>query len=186
LHIKDYAMPGSNDSKAQWSRLTFFVPGIPRGQARAQSRVLNKPNGDVVRSTNGRAIITHHKTEAQATDEARISAILTRYAPEWPIVGPIRLWVRAQLPVPASKSARWKRLALAGFISPDNKKPDWDNLGKHLGDCFKGVIWGDDVQVIRGTVEKCYSEKPGYFVVVEYIQELQPATSFEDESSGEA
>jgi Holliday junction resolvase RusA-like endonuclease len=174
------ATAGPGISKAKWSRLTFFVPGIPRGQSRAQSRVLTKPNGEVIRSTNGRAIITHHKTETQVNDEARIITLLTRYAPENPIVGPIRLWVRAQLPVPSSKSARWKRLALAGLIFPDNKKPDWDNLGKNLGDCFKGVIWGDDVQVIRGTVEKCYSEKPGYFVVVEYIQDLQPAKDLEN------
>lgn len=177
-------MTGPNGS--QWSRLSFFIPGIPRGQARTQSRVLTRPNGEVIRSANGRAIVTHHKTEAQAKDEARLITILSRFAPERPLVGPIRLWVRAQLPVPVSKSARWKRLALGGFIFPDNKRPDWDNLGKHLGDCFKGVIWGDDVQVIRGTVEKCYSEKPGYLVIVEYIQDLQQDTLPECESSGDA
>lgn len=150
---------------SDWKRLTFFIPGIPRGQARARSRVAN--------GSDGKNFVMHHKAPEQAQDEARIAQILSVHAPEIPIAGPVKLWIRVQLPVPASKSQKWKRLALSGLVFPDNKKPDWDNLGKHVCDCCNGVIWGDDVQVIRGTVEKCYSERPGYFVVVEYLQELQ-------------
>lgn len=149
----------------EWKRLTFFVPGIPRGQSRVRSRIIN--------GTAGKTFVMHHKAPDQAGDEARISQILVNHAPERPLVGPVKLWIRAQIPVPASKSKKWKRLALEGFIYPDNKKPDCSNIQKHIEDCFNGVIWVDDVQVIRGTVEKVYSEKPGYFVVLEYLPELQ-------------
>jgi Holliday junction resolvase RusA-like endonuclease len=158
---------------ANWKRITFFIPGIPRGQSRPLSSVITRKDGNIVRSANGRAVIVHRKSAAQAIDEMRIMGVLTQHAPDRPIVGPVRLWVRAQVPVPTSKSQRWKKLALGGFLFPDNKKPDFDNVAKHLCDCFKGVIWGDDVQVIRGTVEKVYSEKPGYLVVLEYLADLQ-------------
>ncbi len=35
------------------------------------------------------------------------------------------------------------------------------------------MIWADDVQVTRLVVEKVYSEKPGYMIVVEYLPEVQ-------------
>jgi Holliday junction resolvase RusA-like endonuclease len=36
--------------------------------------------------------------------------------------------------------------------------PDWDNLGKFVGDCFNGLVFKDDKQVISATVDKFYAK----------------------------
>lgn len=78
--------------------------------------------------------------------------------------GPLVLDLVALMPVPESKSQRWRTDALAGRIRP-TKKPDWDNFAKIL-DALNLVVWVDDAQVVCGHVEKFYSERPLFAVRV--------------------
>lgn len=55
---------------------------------------------------------------------------------------------------------KWKLLVLVGglyFI----KKFDMDNVIKVIYDGLNGVVWKDDVQVVKVMVGKCYGEMLG-------------------------
>ncbi len=49
-------------------------------------------------------------------------------------------------------------------------KPDWDNLGKLVGDALNGVLWKDDAVIVDGAVRKRYCDKdhpqPGYHLIL--------------------
>lgn len=45
-------------------------------------------------------------------------------------------------------------------------KPDLDNLAKGILDCGNGVLWIDDAQLVRLSLEKQYGDKPGVWLCV--------------------
>jgi Holliday junction resolvase RusA-like endonuclease len=62
--------------------------------------------------------------------------------------GPLLLGVRAYMPIPKSKSGKFKAAAMAGDIRPTGR-PDLDNLLKQIKDCFTRMqIWVDDKLVV--------------------------------------
>lgn len=66
---------------------------------------------------------------------------------------------RFYLPI-SDRETNSKRMAkLWGFEKP-NKKPDFDNLIKFYCDCANGVLWEDDMEIIKGSYEKLYSDEP--------------------------
>ena len=67
--------------------------------------------------------------------------------------------------IPASWSKRKQCEALAGRIHPTTK-PDIDNVEKAIFDGLNGVVWKDDVQVVRVTKGKRYGLVPGVTVTV--------------------
>lgn len=58
------------------------------------------------------------------------------------------------LPKNASKV---KRMALLGAFHEG--RPDVDNLAKFVNDAAQGILWRDDSQVVRLTVEKVWAEE---------------------------
>lgn len=52
-------------------------------------------------------------------------------------------------------------------------KPDMDNLVKPCFDAFKGVVWGDDAQVVQMAVVKRFSDAPGVRVEVRILDDLE-------------
>ncbi len=78
--------------------------------------------------------------------------------------GPLRVDVLAIFPVPASWSAKKRKMAIDSQWQP-TCKPDVDNLLKVL-DAFNGVVWHDDKQIVSATISKWYGEKPTYQVIV--------------------
>jgi len=58
------------------------------------------------------------------------------------------------LPKNASKA---KRMALLGTFHEG--RPDVDNLAKFVNDAAQGILWCDDSQVVRLTVEKVWAEE---------------------------
>lgn len=49
-------------------------------------------------------------------------------------------------------------------------KPDWDNLGKLIGDALNGILWKDDALIVDGAVRKRYCgeayPQPGYLITL--------------------
>lgn len=76
-----------------------------------------------------------------------------------PLDGQLDLHIRVFFAVPDSWSKRKKHEALHGIIRP-TIAPDWDNLGKAVGDSLEMIVFRDDKQVVAGTVEKWYSDRP--------------------------
>ena len=70
--------------------------------------------------------------------------------------------------IPSSKSKKWKQAAAEGVEKP-TKKPDVDNLIKIIMDALSGVIYKDDKQIIKMSVEKRYAEQPGVTLEVRVL-----------------
>jgi Holliday junction resolvase RusA-like endonuclease len=63
-------------------------------------------------------------------------------------------------------------------VKPDAPKwypstPDWDNVGKWIGDALNGTFWHDDRLIVVGKVYAVYGAVPGVAV------EIQPPTEIE-------
>jgi len=86
-----------------------------------------------------------------------------------PTAGPVALSLTLDLQIPASWSKKRRALAAAGTIAA-TKKPDADNVLKGIKDGCNGIVWRDDAQVVRITIEKRYSETPGALIHVAATQ----------------
>ncbi|ANC03982.1 endodeoxyribonuclease RusA [Pseudomonas putida] len=131
----------------------FVVPGDPVGKGRPR-----------VSTIGGHArMFTPKKT---ASYEGLIAVVGDRaMAGRPPIECPVMVEMRIVLPVPASKTKKFKAQALAGEIFPA-KKPDMDNVVKAIFDGLNGIVWRDDVQVVDAIVRKRYGETPGVHVKI--------------------
>lgn len=79
-----------------------------------------------------------------------------------PLDGPLRMEMRVVVPIPMSWPKKKQEAARAGALLPVSK-PDWDNFGKVV-DAGNLVLWVDDSQIVKGTVEKSYGDKPGMWI----------------------
>lgn len=75
-----------------------------------------------------------------------------------------------------------QRRAAAGHIVP-TVKPDSDNAEKAIKDGCNGVVYRDDVQVVKDSKEKVYGPVPGVTVVVTFRDDLEPAQGRRRDSS---
>jgi len=116
-------------------RLVFEVVIPPKAQQRARSC-----------ARHGRAFT--FKSPSQKQEEDRLIVLLYEHRPAVPLEGPLRLGVKAFLPIPESKSKKWKAMALCQDIRPTGR-PDLDNLIKHFKDCATGIFWKDDKQIVE-------------------------------------
>lgn len=133
--------------------LTFVVPGEPVPWARAR--------------TNGK----RHYTDPKVATYKRAVATVAQanIGPRGPIAGPLTLEIVAVLPIPQSWPNKRRAAALEGREWP-NSKPDWDNLGKAVSDALNGVLYVDDAQVVRASVEKVYGDPPRMIVTARQCQ----------------
>jgi len=110
-----------------------------------------------------------HKSKPQVANENTIEALAAPHRPPEPIAGSVTLEVDVYLPIPKSKSKRWKTDAIAGRVHPA-KRPDLDNYVKQLLDCLGRLrFWLDDSQVVRIIAAKQYSAWPRWEVAVREI-----------------
>lgn len=54
------------------------------------------------------------------------------------------------------------------------KKPDYDNLGKIVGDALNGIAWHDDSQIVDGRTVKMYRNYPAIVLEIEVIDSISP------------
>lgn len=142
---------------------TFTVPGNPFGKQRPRF--------------NAKMKRTFTPKETTSYEERVRSAYLRTLAPGGnvsvsdlrPTVRPVRLDIIAYVPIAASVSKR-ARAAMLG--APCLKTPDYDNIGKIIGDALNGIAWADDKQVYDGRVRKFWSETGGVEVTIE-VEDLE-------------
>jgi len=79
-----------------------------------------------------------------------------------PLDGPLRMEMRVVVPIPTSWPKKKQEAARAGTLLPLGK-PDIDNFMKVV-DAGNLVLWVDDSQIVKGTVEKSYGDKPGMWI----------------------
>lgn len=69
--------------------------------------------------------------------------------------------------IPKGFSKTETELAELKFIRPITK-PDIDNYTKTYYDCFNGVLWEDDGQIVSSIANKFYSKNPRVEVFIKY------------------
>lgn len=82
-----------------------------------------------------------------------------------PLDGAISVDIKAFVSVPKSKSKKFREAALIWEIRP-TKKPDCDNIAKILLDAMTGIVYEDDKQIVKLSVEKYYDEVPRVEVAI--------------------
>lgn len=133
-------------------KITFSVPGVPRGKKRPRFARRGK-----------------YVTAYQPTDDARrenLIALAYREAAGSlaPHTGPIAITVEAIFIPPMSWSK--KRRADPG---PKTSKPDVDNLTKSVLDGLNGLAFVDDAQVVRLVAGKRFGDVNEVVVSIERI-----------------
>ena len=139
--------------------MVLVIPIVPTAQMRARA---------CVRGFGAKAHASTYKDTAQEDREQTIRAFLAQHVPAVPFDGPVELGVRAYLPIPASKSQRWRAEAAAGRIRPV-VKPDLDNLVKQVKDCLTQMLYWTDDKIVVGYlpgVGKYYSDRPRWEIEI--------------------
>jgi Holliday junction resolvase RusA-like endonuclease len=131
--------------------VTFTVPGIPQGKGRARAAIIR----------GFARIYTPEKTRSYEGTIAWCGAAAMAGRPPFLVPMALALLIRCQIPASWSKKKRVE--ALNGDLVPATK-PDVDNILKAVGDGLNGVVWADDVQIVRVNIEKGYAETPGIVV----------------------
>lgn len=133
--------------------IRFEIPGDPVAKARPRAAMVA-----------GRArLYTPAKTEKY---EARVAVFGQQaMAGRAPLAGAVALSVTALFPIPPSWPKKRQAAARAG-TEMHTKKPDADNCAKAVLDGLNGVVWKDDSQVVKLSIEKRYAEVPRVVVEV--------------------
>lgn len=130
------------------SAVSFTVPGKPHAKARPWAT-----------SVNGRAHV--YTPKGTVTYEATVrSAAHNALSGRPPFAGAVDLDIRIRLAPPKSTSGVRMSAMLSGRLKP-TKRPDADNVLKAVVDGCNGVLYRDDANLTKITVEKIYASEAG-------------------------
>ena len=134
-------------------RLSFFVPGEPKGKGRPRTAV----RGGHATIYTDKQTVTYENLVKVLCYEAMQKEGIKQLA------GSLTLKLMAYMPIPASTSKR-KHAAMVG--EPHTKKPDADNIIKAVLDGLNGVAFKDDSMVYCIVASKTYQEDAEVGVIV--------------------
>lgn len=135
----------------------FEIPGKPFGKQNPISRNFGK-------------FSSTYLPEKTVNYGVSVAQYFTRAYPEFtPLITPLRILIRAYYLVPQSWSQKKKDKGLTNKIRPTTK-PDWDNIGKIIGDALNKIAFCDDKQIVEGIVVKIYSDRPRVEVCISEIK----------------
>jgi Holliday junction resolvase RusA-like endonuclease len=105
-------------------------------------------------------------TPKKTVDYERLIAAkaLSAMAPAIPVETPVAIFIWINHAIPASYSKKRREACLSGLEFP--KKPDLDNVAKLYLDAMNGIVYKDDVQVIKLRVSKRYDTVASVHVLV--------------------
>ena len=98
---------------------------------------------------------------------------------------PLEVWILCTYPLP--KSLHRKRMKPGRRWQTSRTAGDFDNLSKPICDAATGVLWHDDSQVVRATVEKivgAQGEAPSVKIYARAVDMPPEATIFESVTAG--
>lgn len=120
----------------------------------------------------------------QSKEAKKVVAYLKKVFPGPFLRGPLLVVAHHLLPLPVHVRCRMRR---ESHLRPHIARPDGDNLEKHLNDCFNGIVWEDDSQIVWMLRSKSWSkyktgatliyiteldeEAPDYAVILEHISQ---------------
>lgn len=118
--------------------IRIVIPGEPYSQKRARATIRGKHAGVYDPKSN-----RNWKAYAQAK-------MLEAMGERAPVTGPVMLFITAYFKLAKTHHRKRKPVEAA----PSQNAKDFDNIAKAVCDAANGVLWVDDRQVWRGTVEK--------------------------------
>ena len=125
--------------------IEFTIPGAPVAKGRP-------------RFARRGAYVTTYSPDKTASYENLVKIMASQAMQSSPpIKDAVSVQVWLFVTPPASWSKKKTSQALAQYIKPTSK-PDIDNVVKGLFDAMNGIVFVDDKQVVRLTVEKLYSD----------------------------
>jgi Holliday junction resolvase RusA-like endonuclease len=92
------------------------------------------------------------------------SKALSAMCPAIPVETAVAIFIWINHAIPASYSKKRKEACLNGLEFP--KKPDIDNVAKLYLDAMNGIVYKDDVQVVKLRVSKRYDTVASVHVLV--------------------
>jgi Holliday junction resolvase RusA-like endonuclease len=92
------------------------------------------------------------------------SKALSSMCPAIPVETAVAIFIWINHAIPASYSKKRKEACLNGLEFP--KKPDIDNVAKLYLDAMNGIVYKDDVQVVKLRVSKRYDTIASVHVLV--------------------
>ena len=115
--------------------IAFFVPGHP------------VPKQSFVYDGKGRG--GHTKPEAKA----------------WQDMVRVRCRESMNMCIPAFEMMTGPVSLQLGFVLPDRRRRDLDNLSKAVADSMNGILYKDDCQIVKLEITKKYTGDPGVQVI---------------------
>lgn len=134
-----------NDSSVH--TITFVVPGRPIGK----QSLARDPR-------SGRSFLPEKSREWMKL----VRVMARRVAPPEPWLGAVVVTITAVF-APGSRPYTNARPDLG---DEPTCKPDWDNISKGACDAMSHIIYNDDAQIIKGTLEKIFGEVDQTIVTV--------------------
>ena len=124
---------------------SIFIPMRPKGKGRHRTML------------NGHSYPDPETVKAEQLIQLHVGQVWRQA----PLEEPVDLDVIAWFERPKSKPKKLQHMT---------SKPDWDNLGKTIGDALNGILWRDDSVIVGGSVRKRYCDvahpQPGFGIVV--------------------
>lgn len=128
---------------------TFTIYGNPRAQGRPKFARRGK-------------FVTAYDPKDSRDYKNNVAAQIVAHKPVFMAEGPLSVRMLFHLPRPKTLSKK---------ITRPVKKPDIDNLVKGVFDSMKGIVWGDDSQVVELIAGKAYAlEEPHVTITVTGIE----------------
>lgn len=143
--------------------MSFFVPGKVTAKGRHRSYI--------AKGKGGKQFVKTYTPTATASREGDIAAcFMAEVGGGWvPLDVPVEVSIQAHFPIPKAWTKK-RRAVMKQFpeLEPCPKHSDADNIAKIVCDGLNQVAWLDDRQVWALHCYKVYSERPGYYVSLEW------------------
>lgn len=159
--------------------ISFFVSGLPQPAGSKRGFAMKRKGmgwTDANGKFAGRVIITDANAKSRdwkgtVSQEAAIAMASVNLPFERPVLtGPLELCVTFQMP-------RIKgHYRSNGELKPGAPKfhtvrPDATKLLRGVEDALTGIVWADDSQIARQTVEKIYADKAGARITITPLEQ---------------
>lgn len=151
--------------------IRFFCAGHPApGGSKSAFVPTKRVTGEPYRK-NGRIIVNVVEAGGKKTKEWRQAVAAAAFqamklANAFPLTGAIEIELIFQMPRPKyhyrSDGVRLRPECPSCHIT----RPDLTKLTRSTEDACKGILWNDDGQVVKQSVEKFYSEQAGASIIV--------------------
>lgn len=139
-------------------KIVIRLTGEPQAKGRHRSRM--------VETKDGRRFIGNYPDPATAKYESHLRLAAQQAMDGRDLLrGQVLVHVVAFVSIPTSMPEWKKEMARARVLRPTAGR-DWDNYGK-ICDALNKVVWVDDAQIVRGVVDKFYSDVPELVVIAE-------------------